>query len=833
MIREFNSIFRPVLYRPLALGVIAFIIGIVVGEGLNPPVWLTVSGIITSLFLALTKPRSRIALLSFICIIGFLSGIVRMGNFRAAKHQDAEWVKVLSDRGEKLLLKGKIEGPLKINHGRTNFIIDDISIIEGNTERPVPGKLSVWVNGDFLDGKAGDTVIARGKVKLVRQRYNPGVPLLRWSSREKVVGYFSVSRSEGVIKLAPTDLDSPELQDRLEHVRNRLRGFLMAKPGRPEGRILRALVIGDRWAVPGGTSKLFARIGTSHLLSLSGLHMSIVALFSFFIAYRLLLLAPGLALYINVRSVAAALCLVPLMAYMTLASPRLPTLRAGVVIVVYVGSIILNKDTDLYTTLSLAALIILAVWPFSVFDPTFILSFGSVLSIRYIYPILTQDRLSQKNQGGLLFKRAGSYFLSLLVVSVSVTLGLAPVTSYWFVQTTPLAPLANMILVPLYAGLVVPLGLVSVALLPVAMKLSVFVRDLAHWLIYVGHQFSQLMDSMPFTAVQVYPPSKVEMLLWWGTLLTALALIRPPAFLSRRALAGILAGLSIFWGADIRHWYGERNFREFPRLTCLDVGKGEATVFELPPDKVLVADAGGRYSDAFDAGESIVGPFLRHRKISRIVAIIASHPHLDHIGGIPYLIENFKVYNLFIGPGFEESKDGRKLINLANKRGVNVRRVHAGSRLFKIGECTLRFIGPPEQGFRDRNGQMMRYYANDNSLVFRVDCGEFAAVFTGDIEKKGERALIKGGSRKFLNNVTVIKLPHHGREEAISLTRMANPLIGIISGAPPKDGPLPALAKELKDLGTALYTTLSHGGITIEMNKEGLDIDTSRKKDRY
>jgi competence protein ComEC len=239
-------------------------------------------------------------------------------------------------------------------------------------------------------------------------------------------------------------------------------------------------------------------------------------------------------------------------------------------------------------------------------------------------------------------------------------------------------------------------------------------------------------------------------------------------------------------------------------VAALDVGQGDAIVLRSPGGRVMVVDA-GRSRGAADAGERVVAPFLWSLGARRIDALVVTHAHPDHSGGVPFLVRQFAVGSVWEGvaprrdPGYD-ALDRALRGTAATRLGIG----HGQRRVWDGVEVEV--LGPrptPERPLRTRN---------DDSLVIRARLGEVAFLLTGDVEQAGEAALPEAPS-------FALKVPHHGSRSSSGarlLDRVA-PRIALVSvgAANPFGHPHPEVLRRYAERGIRLFRTDRDGTVRI------------------
>jgi len=474
----------------------------------------------------------------------------------------------------------------------------------------LPGRvrLSIWdTSGSFA---VGERITFTAALRAVRGFCNAGSDALAsMLLRQGVRATASLGDDHRIDRIAAASRQG--LTGLLGRAREAIGGAITAAVPGPDGTVLRALVIGDQSDIPAELRTAYGRTGTTHVLSVSGLHIAIVALCGFGLAHALLVRIPGLAARLVVARGAALFALLPTLAYSLLAGAAVATVRSLVMGGLYFGATALLRRPAIESALAASALLICVVDPGALYDMSFQLSFASVAAI-----VLGTARLARSRPGawlGRLTAGGGALARTLrgatngLAVSAVAALGTAPLTAYHFGSVSLIGVIANLVVVPLVGAAAVVVGLAGAVVLALSDRVAAACFGCAGLFIHVANGCAIRLSKVPAAAIAVARPSVFETLLCMALLG---ATVLPHAKMRRR----IACGLLLLLGLDGAYWMWERTFA--PRLLVhfLDVGQGDSAIVELPgADRRWSSTAAGWAAASIPANRSSPGGYGRTR----------------------------------------------------------------------------------------------------------------------------------------------------------------------------------------------------------------------------
>ena len=541
-----------------------------------------------------------------------------------------------------------------------------------------------------------------------------------------------------------------------------------ALPGAPYSGEIAALLMGDQQAIPERDWQIYRRTGVIHLMSISGLHVTMIAALFAFLAHRFWRLNPSRVLMLPARKAAALCGFVSAFCYAILAGYAVPTQRTVYMLAVVAAAVWSGKMTSPSTILCWALFAVTVLDPWCVLSPGFWLSFFAVALILYV----ETGRIGRRN-----------WLQSWISVQWAVTIGLVPILLVFFRQISLISPIANAVAIPVVSFAVVPLTLFG-ALLPFGFPF-VWAHKLFAALMILLVRLNDLPDAV---WMQHAPPAWALFTAFFGIFWMLL----PKGFPARwLGLSGI-APLFLFLPAG----------PQLLKLTVLDVGQGLSAVIETR-HHALLFDAGPAFTPQADSGNRIILPFLRGSGIEKLDGVILSHEDMDHIGGAISVLDSIPTGWLLSSLPY-----GNPVLS-HSKRSMRC----------QTGETwtwdTVKFdmISPPISGYSNRS-------SNERSCVLRITSPEGSILIAGDIDSRvGQRLAAKGNLKS-----DILVVPHHGGKSSEDFIRAVSPRYAVFSVGyrnrfhhPRKD-----VVALYESLGSKIIRTDESGAVIFDFTPEGI-----------
>jgi len=595
------------------------------------------------------------------------------------------------------------------------------------------------------------------------------------------------------LTFTPPENYSPAFLKFFSPLSQRIENIFDQTMGNPDNlALIKGLVLGKRELLSQDIQEAFKNTGTFHILAISGLHIGLLS-FIFFFFFQLL----------RFSRKASVLLTIPLIITYTLIvlsnGFRPSVVRASLMTVFFFVGLILGRKRNILNILSLAALVILIFNPLMLFQTGFQLSFLAVLSLIILTPKISLWL-------GRFLPKLNKRFISLLAGIIAVQIGLLPIIAFYFNLVTPVAIVANLLVIPLL-GLILKVsfyaslsGLIFLPLAKIFNAANGLLLTALRWLV-------KALVQLPWAVHPVYSPSVLAIsayylfiiLLFFRKELKGLKINIKKIFIA------LLVALNLFiWAQALIPQKLQVNF--------VDIGQGDAIFIQFPEGGNLLID-GGKIKD----GRKKLKPYLWKKGIRKIDLVILTHPDADHVGGLIPILRGFPV-GMILEPGLvHTSWLYREFLELIAQKDIPYRLISQGDEIKGFPRTKIKVLHPSLPLFTERG------HLNNNSVVLLLQYGKVKFLFTADILKEGEKRLIE---REVELEAEVLKVPHHGGRGSVytDFIKLVNPEIAVISCG--KNNPYGHPHQETLDaysqLGIKVYRTDLDGAVIMRTNGENL-----------
>ncbi len=757
-----------------------------------------------------------------------LEGIITSKEYKESAY-GGYWQIVLKQVKAEIMLQE--QQFLEMDGSDENIVSNKIISLEGKYLCQITEK-------ENLDVKIGQRILLEAKYSSWESPTNEGqFDSAKYYISQGILGQFK----KGKILKVGTDYDV--LQEKMWQFRQNMQEILQQQLGERDGGLMGAMLLGIKSDLNQEDKSLYQRNGISHILAISGLHLSLLGMGIYKVLLRIL---PG-------RKQAAVLCILIMSLYCIFTGNSISTNRATIMFALSLVATILGRSYDSLSALGFTAILQLFTNPYVLNNSGFLLSFLAVIGVTFLSPRL-QELFSCKKT-----------FTKSLCVSLSASLTTLPVilTSYgtypWYSVFLNLMVLPAMsmlllgaVLLLMVAGVFIGVNSGMIVLMSGLDNVEGLWNWLMHWLLmFLKFVISGILkyfeiccegfENLFFQDGYIGAPGWFAIIVYVVILLVVASDKIVNSVFFRKVL--LLCALSILTMC----------FHVGLEITMLDVGQGDCVVIRNSNGNVYISDCGS--SSVSKVGQYRLLPFLKYKGYGKIKGIFISHMDEDHMNGILELLEKAPQEHLEIEYVFlpesvlqvEEDRDSLSEIkSLASKNGIGIAYLSQGETI-QDGKLRFRCLYPGAwrnsldnladsiKETDDSYFYLRKEDRNNTSLVMLLEYQEFEMLFTGDVEKEGELEIVRYMQESdFDNEIEVLKVAHHGSSGSSceEFLDAFHPKLSLIScGKNNSYGhPHEETLERLNDSESETFVTTDYGSITLNVRKNKCKISTFIKK---
>jgi len=636
----------------------------------------------------------------------------------------------------------------------------------------------------------GDVLRIKGKISPPSQKNNFGEFDYRlYLAQKRIFTIVNIWEEQkiskiGIEKVNPFISISVKARDKLKNITNKL-----INP--PYNSLLIGILLGEKDELSPEVKDTFIESGTMHILAVSGLHVGIIVM----VLFSLLKFVP------LSRQLKFILIISYLIFYASLTGFRPSVLRAVLMFSILVAGNLLSRKRNIYLTLFFSAWLILLFNPLLIYDAGFLLSFTVTFFILYL-PQIWQEILC----------KITPLIRNPLSLSIAAWIGIFPLSAYYFYKVSLIGIIANLFVIPL-VGIVVVIGFLIFLIGLIDLSSAGWLANIEFYILKGINLLVQKLSSLPFAYLNIQQPSIIIIFLFYLLIFYIFEIIYPKMCslqIKNRNTLILLLMITIIIFFSLSYPSEEL------LVNFLNVGEGDCILIEAPKGKTILIDGGGTPFNDFDVGSKLVIPYLRRKGINRINLMILTHPDLDHLEGLVYVVKELKVDN-FLDNGFGGNlPEYRELMELIKEKNIPYYQLTAGDQIILNQDLEILVLNPFYNPYFYEKSDL-----NNASIVIKLFYKNAKFLFTGDIEAEAEKEMLS-----FWYNLEsdILKIAHHGSISSTSseFLEKVDPKIAIISAKSNNfDHPHPKIIQRLEEKKIKIYRTDQNGTIIIHTDGDG------------
>ncbi len=551
--------------------------------------------------------------------------------------------------------------------------------------------------------------------------------------------------------------------------------------------LLSGMIIGYKDGLDENAFQAFSRAGLTHIMVASGMNVAFIILPLTFIFNKL----PIGKRAANIITIAV------LVLFVFVAGFSASVVRAVIMGIIILTGQIIMRETDIYTSISAAAIILLVINPFTLFDIGFQLSFGATLSLVMFYPKLKE---------AVTKKIIPEIVSDTLAATLAAQIGVVPVTLYYFNSLSIISVLSNLLVVPL-VQIITIIGFIMVFIGLLNIHMAVLIGYINNSFLSFVLFVTETSAKIPFAAVKLPTPSPVLILIYYITIIyffKGRQKIRTFKKFKYVKYASIVI-LSLFV-------FISNLFPKPLEITFLDVGQGDGAFIRTSLGTKVLIDGGGREAGSnstFDIGEAVMVPYILDQGTKYIDIVVASHGHADHTEGLEAILKELHVGTVILPD--TDLKGFEKIETICSSRNIRIIECKKGDLIRIDRETQFEVLNPLKFSVDSLSQQSL----NNSSLVLKLLYKNISVLFTGDSELPIEERLLNEGVNL---RADMLKLGHHGSITSSSeaFIDKVKPKYAVISvGEHNKFGhPSQFVVDRIRERGINLYRTDESGAVT-------------------
>lgn len=779
--------------RPLCLFCVSFIIGILLVSGIGLSYFLVIVTAILFILILLFKKLKELNLVIFISLSFLITGgiLFYSAECRYTRSFDEFY-------NNSIEIKGIVDSEVQLSDdGKSNFILKMNTVIYKNKPRKVNQRIIVYVNNQDENIGYRTKVEIMGIVEKPKPATNPGG--FNYQGYLASKGISGRMYLQGVSDIKVSGQKGGGWIHRLGFaIKNKVVNIISKSLDKNQAGLLEGMLIGYKDGLDENAFTAFSKAGLTHIMVASGMNVAFIILPFAFIFKKL-----------KIGNKAANIStIVILVLFVFVTGFSASVVRAVIMgIVILVGRIIM-RETDIYTSISVSAIILLIINPYTLFDIGFQLSFGATISLVMFYPQI-KNIVNRKYIPGVVSDT--------LAATIAAQIGVVPVTLYYFNNFSTFSIISNLLVVPLVEFVTI-IGFIMVfsGLLNIhfAAIIGYINNTFLSFILFVTEATSKI----PFSLLKLPTPPLVMVVLYYLFIIYLFKgrnYFKGKKYFKNVKRAVIISTLIIFMVRVL-----------LPKpleITFLDVGQGDSAFIRTAHGTKILIDGGGRAANSkseFDIGESVMVPYILDQGTKRVDIVIATHGHSDHTEGLETVLEEMSVGTVILPDTDGQGLD--KINSICREKNIPTIKCKQGNKIKLDNETVFEVLSPIPY----KKDRLSQEDLNQSSLVLKLIYRNVKVLFTGDSGIPVEQRLMEQGTNL---RADMIKIGHHGSPGSTSqeYINAVKPEYAVISVGRNNFGhPSQFVVDRLEESGVKLMRTDERGAVIATSYGNGLRIRT-------
>lgn len=788
--------------RPLCLFCVSFITGILLCNSIGISLFLVFTVLCLFVITFLFNKIKNIILVSFISIIFFALGGVMFN------YAEKTYTNYLNDYyGKNVTLEGYIDSEIESTDGKIKFFFKTSKILYNKTYKDNNSRLLVNISASDGNAYNNKKIDYRSQISFVasidkpKTATNPG-----GFDNKRYLASIGVSGTVYLRNTSDISVIGTKSGGWIHKLGFNIKKSVLSIIGQcldtNQAGLLSGMIIGYKDGLDENAYAAFSKAGLTHIMVASGMNVAFIILPLTFIFKKL-----------RISNFAASITtILMLILFVFITGFSASVVRAVIMgIIILIGKIVM-RETDIYTSISAAAIILLILNPYTIFDIGFQLSFSATISLVMFYPKL-KELIDHKYIPVIVSDT--------LAATIAAQIGVVPITMYYFNNFSTISILSNLLVVPMIQIITI-IGFIMVFAGVINIGLAVLVG-------YINNSFlsfilfvTECTSKIPYASIKLPTPP-----LWLivGYYLIILYIFKGRQFLKSKMEFIYLKYLSM--GLIMLIVIIRILIPKPLEITFLDVGEGDSAFIRTAHGTKVLIDGGGRAAGSkskFDIGQSVMVPYILDQGTKKVDIVIATHGHSDHTEGLEAVLQEISVGTVILpdtdGQGFE------KLKKICSENRINIVKCKKGDRI-KLDKETFFDVLSPLEFEKDSLSQQS---LNESSLVLKLIYKKVKVLFTGDSGIPVEQRMLEQGLDL---SSDILKVGHHGSYGSTSqeFINKVMPRFAVISLGRNNFGhPSQFVVDRLKEGGISLLRTDERGAIIATSYGDGLSVRTMLPK---